>query len=69
VWWIIDIILMLAVELCSWRVWLCMAAAAGIVVGLNALYPEKDGLWSLSYPAAIMVIAMGFWWEHRAHRT
>jgi predicted branched-subunit amino acid permease len=65
-WWIADIILMLAVELCSWRVWLCIGAAVGIVVGLHVLYPEKDGLWSVSYPAALVVIALGFRWEHRA---
>jgi hypothetical protein len=68
-WWVIDIILMLAPDLCSWRVWLCIGIAVVIVAGLYHLYPEHDGFWSVSYPAAIIVIAMGFWWQYRADRT
>lgn len=65
-WWAIGIILMLAVELCSWRVWLCIGLAAGMIIGLYQLYPEKDGLWPISYPVSLVVIALGFWWEYRA---
>ena len=68
-WWAIEIILMIAVELCSWRVWLCIGIAVGIVAGLYHLYPGQNGIWSVSYPAAIVVIAMGFWWQYRAERT
>jgi len=68
-WSAIDIILMIADEFCSWRVWLCIGIAVGIVAGLYYKYPEQDGIWSVSFPAAIIVTAMGFWWQYRADRT
>jgi hypothetical protein len=67
-WWAVEILLTIAAELCSWRVWLSIGIAAGIVAGMYYLYPEHEGFWSVSYPAAIIVIAMGFWWQHRADR-
>lgn len=63
-----ELIIDLAIELCSWRVWLCILLAIGIIVGLYFKYPEHDGLWSISYPAAIVITALGFWWQYRADR-
>jgi hypothetical protein len=68
-WSVAEIILMIATELCSWRVWLCIGIAAVIVAGLRYLYPGHDGFWSVSYPAAAMVVIAGFWWEYRASST
>jgi len=65
----IEIILMIAYELSSWRVWLCIVIAVGIVAGLYYKYPGQDVIWSVSFPAAIIVTAMGFWWQYRADRT
>ncbi len=68
-WWVTEIVLTIAAELFSWRVWLCIGIAMVIVAGLQYLYPEHDGFWSISYPAAALVIIAGFWWQHRADRT
>ena len=65
---IVDIILSIAADLCSWRVWLCIITAAALVGWLHYQYPEHDGFWSVSYPAAFLIVAFGFWWEHRVNR-
>ncbi len=64
----IEIIMMIAHEMCSWRVWLCIGIAVGIVVSLYFKYPEQDGIWSVSFPAALIVTTMGFLWQYRAER-
>jgi hypothetical protein len=66
---IFDIIISIVYDMCSWRVWLSIGIAVGIVVGLYCMFPAHGGLWSISYPAAMMVIAMGFWWQNRADRS
>ena len=64
--WLLEIIFWIAAELCSWRTLLSLLVAIGIVVGLLYRYPEQDGLWSVSYPAAFIVIAFGIWRDYRA---
>jgi hypothetical protein len=68
-WIIIEAVLMFAYEMSSWRVWLCIAIALGIIGSLYYKYPELNGIWSVSFPVAIIVIAMGFWWQYRAEKT
>jgi hypothetical protein len=68
-WWIFEIALMIAVEWLSWRVWLCIGVAIGVIAVAHNQFPEKDGLWSVSYPVAIMVVAFGFWWQWRVDRS
>ena len=67
--WVIELILLLAEELFSWRIFLCLLIAIGIVVGLYFKYPEQDGLWSVSYPAAFIIVALGVVWHIRSERT
>lgn len=64
--WLIEIVLRLAGELGAWRILLCLAIALGIVGGLYYGYPEQDGLWSVSVPAALVVMGLGIWWEIRS---
>jgi uncharacterized integral membrane protein len=65
---VFEVILTIAAEMASWRVLLCIVVAVGMVAGLYYKFPEQDGLWSISYPAAVIITAMGFWWQHRADR-
>ena len=68
-WLVLEIVLTIATEWLSWRVWLCLGIAIGIVAVLYNKYPEQNGIWSVSCPAAIGVIALGFWWQYRVDRT
>jgi hypothetical protein len=68
-WLIFEIALMIAVEWLSWRVWLCIGVAVAVIAVAYNRFPEQDGLWAVSYPLAILIVAFGFWWQWRADRT
>ena len=69
--WIIDIfsvILAIAEEWCSWRLFVCIGIAIGIVAGFFFAYPEQPSIWYVSVPAAFIVIGLGFLWQIHADR-
>ena len=66
---VIELVIQFAEEWCSWRILLCLVIALGIVGGLYYKYPKQDGHWSVSVPAALVVIGLGIWWEIRSDGT
>jgi hypothetical protein len=65
---LIDIIFMIAHELCSWRVALCLFIAIALVFGLFNAYPENNGFLPLTAYAGIAVISMGGVWQYVSGR-
>lgn len=70
--WIIDIIgltIEVAHEWCSWRLYVCIGVAIGIIAGLYFAYPGQPSIWYVSTPAALIVMGLGFLWQIHADRT
>lgn len=65
-WNLFEIAVDFAVELCSWRLWICILLAIGIVAGAYYQFPENQGYWHLTSPIALIVLAFGGWWEWRS---
>lgn len=59
---------MIAHELCSWRVGLCIFIAIALVFGLFIAYPENNGFLPYTAYAGIGVIAIGLLWQYVADR-
>jgi hypothetical protein len=66
--WLLEIALEIAVAWCSWRVWLCILLALGIIGGAYYKFPEHNGFLTLTVPGAIVICAFGFWWQWRVDR-
>jgi membrane protein DedA with SNARE-associated domain len=65
---IFEIAIDLAVEWFSWRLWLCILLAIGIIVGAYFKFPEHDGFWPLTSPLGVIIIVFGVWWHWRSER-
>jgi hypothetical protein len=65
---LIDIILMITLELCSWRVALCLLMAIALVFGLLIVYPENDGFLPFTAYAGIVLIGIGGVWQYVSER-
>lgn len=63
-----ELALELAAHLCSWRLWLCLILAIGLIVGLYFKFPEQNGFWPLSGVGGAVIIVFGIVWEWRASR-
>ena len=63
--WLIEIILGIAELWCSWRLYVCLAAAAGVAVALHNAIPDQVWVWFISLPVVIAGIALGVWWQTR----
>ena len=67
-WDIFGIAIELAIAWCSWRLWLCIILAIGIIAGVCYKFPEHNGFWPLTSPIGGIIIAFGVWWHWRSER-
>jgi ABC-type uncharacterized transport system permease subunit len=65
----VEVAIEIAVAFSSWRVWISIFLAAGIIAAAYAKFPDHDGFWAVSVPLGMMIIGLGCWWEWRANRS
>jgi hypothetical protein len=65
---LLELALELAAHWCSWRLWLCLILAIGLIVGLYFKFPEQSGFWPLSGFVGAIIIGFGIVSEWRANR-
>jgi hypothetical protein len=67
-WTILEIAIEFTVAWSSWRLWLCIILAIGIVIGAFYKFPDHNGFWPLTSLIGTIVIAFGAWWHWRSER-
>lgn len=68
-WIIFEIAFELVSGWSSWRIWLCIILAIGLIAVAYHVFPEQNGFWPLTSPIALVIIALGCWWQVRADRA